>query len=114
MDEQQQQRVNEAARQFADALAASYRTVSDRAAAAQEPGAQLTQEFFNAVINNLRAQEEGTQEMTQQLAGQQQRAQEAAQELTQVSVDAYMDFLDSIFAWHQASVAAAERGTRGT
>jgi hypothetical protein len=112
MDEQRQQRIEEAARQFSDALIASYRVVSDRGMAAQEPGAQLTQAFFNNVINNLHAQAKDTRQMTEQLAEQQQRVTEAGQTLTQESVGTYMDFVDSMFSFYQGSVQAAERGTR--
>lgn len=42
MDQQQQQRVNEAADQFTSALVESFRAVSARGEAAQEQGAQLT------------------------------------------------------------------------
>jgi uncharacterized protein YdiU (UPF0061 family) len=112
MDEQRQQRVNEAAQQFADALVESFRAVSDRTVSAQEQGAQLTQDFFNRVIDNLRAQAEDTRQMTQQLADQQQRAAEAGQTLTGASVDAYMEFVNSMFSFYQTSAEAAERGTR--
>ena len=112
MDERQQQRINEAAQQFSDALAQSYRAVSDRAVSAQEPGARLTQDFFNRVIDNLRTQAEDTRQMTQQLADQQQRVAEAGQTLTGASVDAYMEFVNSMFSFYQTSVEAAERGTR--
>ena len=50
MDEQQQQRVNEAAEQFSGALVESFRVLSARGETAQEHSAQLTQEFFNRVI----------------------------------------------------------------
>jgi ABC-type transporter Mla subunit MlaD len=109
MDERQQQRINEAAQQFTGALVQSYRATADRAVSAQEPGAQLTQEFFNRVIENLRTQAEDQRQMTQRLADQQQRAQEAAQDLTRGSVGAYMDFLNSMFSFAQGSVEAAER-----
>ncbi len=112
MDEQRQQRVNEAAQQFADALIESYRVVSDRAVSAQEPGVRLTQDFYNRVIDNLRAQAEDTRQMTQQLADQQQRAAEAGQTLTGASVDAYMEFVNSMFSFYRTSAEAAERGTR--
>jgi SOS response regulatory protein OraA/RecX len=52
MDEQRQQRINEAAQQFADALVQSFRAVSERSVSTQEQGAQLTQDFFNRVIVN--------------------------------------------------------------
>ncbi len=111
MDEQQQQRINEAAQQFADALVQSFRATTDRAVGAQEQGAQLTQDFFNRVTENLRAQGEDTQQMTQQLADQQQRATEAGRTLTQESVDAYMDFVNSMFNVWQESVEQARRQT---
>ena len=99
MDEQQQRRVNEAAEQFADAVRASFQAVSERGASAQELNAELTQQFFNTVIGNLRTQAEDTRQMTQQLADQQQRQAEAARTMAQESVGAYMEFLNSIFSF---------------
>jgi Zn-dependent M32 family carboxypeptidase len=109
MDEQQQQRVNEAAEQFTGALVESFRAVSARGEVVQEQGAQLTQDFFNRVIENLRTQTEDTQEMTQQLTDQQQRGAEAAQTLTQESVSAYMEFVSSMFGFWQGGVQAERR-----
>ena len=111
MDEQRQRRVNEAAEQLADALRASYQAVAERGGQAQALNAELTQELFNQVINNLRAQAADTREMTQALAEQQQRGQEASQVLTKASVGAYMDFVNSMFSFYQASLEAAERST---
>jgi len=108
MDEQQQQRVNEAAEQFTSALVESFRAVSARGEAAQEQSAQLTQDFFNRVLNNLRAQAEDTRQMTQQLAEQQQRQADAAQTLTRESVDIYMNFMDSMFSYWQGASQTAE------
>jgi hypothetical protein len=108
MDNQQQQRINEAAEQFTDALAAAYKAGSDRTVAAQDVGAQLTGHFFNSVINNLRTQAEGTRQVTQQLAEQQRRAQEATRQYAQVSTGTYMDFLDSIFSFYQGGTSRAK------
>ena len=58
MAEEQQQRINQAAEQFASAVRDSYQAVADRTVSAQELNAKLTQEFFNGVINNLRTQAE--------------------------------------------------------
>jgi ABC-type transporter Mla subunit MlaD len=103
MDEQQQRRVNEAAEQFADALRASFQAVSERGASAQQLNAELTEQFFNTVIGNLRTQAEDTRQMTQQLADQQQRQAEAARTMAQESVEesvgAYMEFLNSTFSY---------------
>ena len=114
MDEQQQQRVNEAAEQFTSALVESFRAVSARGEAAQEQGTQRTQDFFNRVIDNLRTQAEETQEMSQQLADQQQRAQEAGRTLSQASVDGYMEFVNSMFSYWQGVAQTGERGARET
>ncbi len=103
-EEEAEQQANEAAKHFADAVRASYQAVADRSVSAQALNAQLTQQFFTDVINNLRTQTEDNREMSQQLADQQRRTQEAGQTLTQESVDAYMDFVNSIFSFYQGSV----------
>ncbi len=107
--EQQQRQINEAAEKFADAVRDSYQAVAGRTVSAQELNAELTQNFFNSVINNLRDQAERNQELTQELAGQQQRGVEASQALTQGSVGAYMDFVNSMFSFYQGSVEQAQR-----
>jgi uncharacterized protein YdiU (UPF0061 family) len=111
-DTQQQKQINEAAEKFADAVKESYQSVADRAVSAQELNAQLTESFFNSVINNLRTQAQDNREMTQKLADQQQRTREATQTLTQESVDAYMDFLDSAFSYWRGGIQAAKEGER--
>ena len=113
-DQQSQQRINEAADQFTDALVQSYKVVAERGASAQEQGAQVTEVFFNQAINNLRAQAEENRQASDQLAEQQQRQAEAAQTLTRESVDAYMYFMDSMFSWWQGGIQTAERGARET
>src|SRR5918997_3536546 len=114
IDQQSQQRINEAADQFTDALVQSYKTVAQRSVSVQEGSAQVTEVFFNQTINNLRAQAEENRQASQQLVDQQQRQAEAAQTLTQESVGAYMDFMDSMFSYWQGGVQPAERGARET
>ena len=113
-DQQSQQRVNEAAEQFTDALVRSYKAVADSGVSAQERNTQLTEVFFNQTINNLHTQAEENRQATQQLADQQQRQADAAQTLTRESVDAYMDFMDSMFSWWQGGTQVAEKGARET
>ena len=113
-DQQSQQRINQAADQFTDALVQSYKTVAERGVSAQEGSAQVTEVFFNQTINNLRAQAEENRQATQQLADQQQRQAEAAQTLTQESVGAYMEFMDSMFSYWQGGIQTAEQGARET
>jgi hypothetical protein len=113
-DQQSQQKINEAAEQFTDALVESYKVVADRGVSAQERSTQVTEVFFNQTINNLHAQAEQNRQATEQLADQQQRQVEAAQTLTRESVDAYMDFIDSMFSFWQGGIQTAERGARET
>src|ERR671915_2161551 len=103
-DQQSQQRINEAADQFTDALVQSYKTVAERGVSAQEGSAQLTEVFFNQTINNLRAQAEENRQATERLTEQQQRQAEAAQTISQESVGAYMYFIDSMFSYWQEAL----------
>jgi hypothetical protein len=107
MDEQQTQRINEAAKEFSDALAASYRALSNRTVSTQEQSAQLTQEFFEAVIDNLRAQAQGNQEMVQELVDQQnQQRKTVAQALAQETVESQMRLLDYMFSYYRLLIAS--------
>ena len=112
--QQSQQRINEAADQFTDALVQSYKTVAERGVSVQERSAQVTEVFFNQTINNLRAQAEENRQATERLTEQHQRQAEAAQTITEESVDAYMDFIDSMFSYWQGGVQTAERGSKQT
>jgi hypothetical protein len=112
MDDQQQQRVNEAAEKFANALRESYQTVARRAESAQQLNAEMIQRFFNTVINHLQRHAEANVQVGEELAGQPQRGQEASRQLTQESVQAYMDFINSMFSYAQtSSLGVAQRGT---
>src|SRR5918994_5545541 len=109
-DQQSQQRLNEAADQFTDALVQSYKTVAQRGVSVQEGSAQVTEAFFNQTIDNLRAQAEENRQVSGQLADQQQRQADAAQTLTQESVGAHMAFMDSMFSYWQGALQTAEQG----
>jgi hypothetical protein len=111
-DQQEQQRMNEAAEQFTDTFAQAYKTVAERGVVAVEQGAQVTEVFYKQTINNLHTQAEENRRAAQQLAEQQQRQADAAQSLAQESVRAYMDFVDSLFSYWEGVIQAAERGTR--
>jgi polyhydroxyalkanoate synthesis regulator phasin len=112
MDERQQQQVNEAAEKFAEAIKESYQALADRSVSAQELNAQLTQEFFNGVINNLRTQAESNRALAEDLIEQQRKQQEASQALAQESVNAYTDFLNSMFSYYRGSLDDVQRSAR--
>lgn len=104
MDEKQKKQVNEAAEMFADALKESYQSLADRSVTAQELNAQLTQDFFNGVINNLRTQAGNNRALSEDLIQQQRKQQEASKALAQESVNAYMDFLNSMFTYYKGNL----------
>jgi hypothetical protein len=112
MDERQQRQVNEAAKKFAEAIRESYQALADRSVSVQELNAQLTQEFFNGVINNLRTQTEGNRALAEDLIEQQRKQQQASQALAQESVNAYTDFLNSMFSYYRGTLDEAQRGAR--
>jgi polyhydroxyalkanoate synthesis regulator phasin len=109
MDEKQKKQINEAAEKFADALKESYQSIADRSVSAQELNAQVTQDFFNGVINNLRTQADNNRALSEDLIEQQRKQQEASQALAQESVNAYMDFLDSMFSYYRGSLDEVQR-----
>ena len=112
MDERQQKQVNEAAEKFAEAIKESYQALADRSVSAQELNAQLTQDFFNGVITNLRTQAESNRALAEDLIEQQRKQQEASQALTQESVNAYTEFLNSMFSYYRGNLDEAQRSTR--
>src|SRR5215216_2616089 len=109
MNQKQQEQVNEAAEKFADALKESYQSIADRSVSAQELNAQLTQDFFNGVINNLRTQAEGNRALSEDLIEQQRKQREASRALAQESVNAYTDFLNSMFAYYKGNLEEVQR-----
>ena len=108
MDEQQQQ-INAAAEKFADALKESYQAVAGHAVSTQQLNTELTQNFFNSVIDSLRRGAESDQELAQELVKQQERQREASQELTQEFVTAHMKLMDYMFSYYQLLVASRSK-----
>ncbi len=109
MDEQLAQKINEAAKEFSDALGDSYQALTNRTVSTQEQVAQLMQAFFEGVIEHLRAQAQGNQEMVQELVDQQQQQREAAQALAQETVENYMRLLDYMCSYYRLLVASRSK-----
>ncbi len=103
IEKEQQQRIDAAAEQFADAVRTSYQAVSKRGKEARELNAELTQQFFNNVNERLRTHAEENRQLTQELAEQSKRQQEAGKQIAQDSVDAYMEFMKSMFSFSQGA-----------
>ncbi|MBA3388843.1 MAG: hypothetical protein H0U02_05680 [Rubrobacter sp.] len=111
MDKRQQNQINEAAEKFADAIRESYQAVSDRSVSARELNAQLTQDFFNGVIDNLKLQTESNRTLTEDLIEQQRKQREAAQAMAQETVNSYTEFLNSMFSYYQGNLDRARDAT---
>ena len=109
MDDQQARKVNEAAEKFAESLTEAYQALADRSVSAQGLNAHLTQSFFNRVIENLGTQAESNRTLAGNLIEQQRKQQEASQTLARESVDAYMEFLGSVFAFPYQETRVAEQ-----
>ncbi len=73
---------------------------------------QLSEEFFKGVVSNLRTQADANLQLSEQIADQQQRQVEATQALTRQTVDAYMDFANTVFGFWQGGTQVAERGAK--
>jgi predicted nucleic acid-binding protein len=111
VDQQQSKRVNEAAQKFAEAVRESVETVSSHSAEAQERSRQLTQSFFDSVIQELKSQAESNRGMTEELMQQTRRQQEAFQQLSQESMKSYQEFLGTMFSYYQANMEQARKRT---
>ncbi len=109
MDGEQQRQVEAAAEKFAEAIKESFQAVADRTVTVQQLNAELTQSFFNGVIENLRVQAEENRSVTEEFVDQQERQWEAARMLTQESVDLHMDFLSSMFSYYQEMTQQTRR-----
>ncbi len=83
--------------------------LAGRSVSALEFNAQLTQEFFDGAINNLRAQAESNRAPTEDLIEQQRRQQEATQALAQEGANAYMGFLNSTFSPYRGNLKEPQK-----
>jgi formiminotetrahydrofolate cyclodeaminase len=108
VDNQQAKRVNEAAQKFAEAVRESYETVSGRSMEAQERSRMLTQSFFESVVSELEAQAQSGQQMTEDLMEQSRKQQEAFQQLSEESMNAYKEFMNSMYTYYQANMERAQ------
>jgi hypothetical protein len=107
---EQRQQIHEAAEKFAEAIKESYQALADRSVSAQELNAQLTQDFLNVVLDDLKTQAETNLALAEDLIEQQRKQQEASQALARESANAYMDILSSMFAHYQENLRSNAEG----
>ena len=92
---------HEVAQKMAEAIAESQAMLASVSTETQLRQAQLTQSFFDSVLVNLNAQTRSNLAASRELTEQVLRGQEAAQTLVQESVNAYVDFLDSMLSYYR-------------
>ncbi len=85
--------------------------VVERGISVQQLNTELTQQFFNNVVEHLQKMGEEARGATQELAEQTQRSQEVAQELAQESAQVYMNFLNTMTPFGPVRSGGAGRGT---
>ena len=76
-----------------------------------ELNARLTQDFFNGVIESLRAQAENNRALSEHLISQRRKQQEVSRALAQEPANAYTDFLNSMFMYYRGNLDEAQRRT---
>ncbi len=100
---------HEVARKMAEAIAESQAMLASVSTETQLRQAQLTQSFFDSVLVNLNTQTRSNLAASRELAEQALRGQEAAQTLVQQSVNAYVDFLDSMLSYYRTDASVDGR-----
>lgn len=95
---------HEVARKMAEAIVESQAMLASVSAETRQRQAQLTQSFFDSVLANLSAQTRSNLAASRELAEQALRGQEATQTLVQESMNAYVDFLDSMLSYYRMDV----------
>lgn len=89
---------NQAAQDFAEALAGAQRALANSTLQAQRLNARLGQEFYEGLIEGLGKRAENNRLLARKLARQALRQQEASQALARQSANAYIAFLNSVFS----------------
>jgi hypothetical protein len=107
MDQQQMQRMNQAAEQLTDASQQSFRVLVERTVELGESNLKITQNFFQSLSEHLKDQAQANQNLAQGLNEQARTQSEAFQALTQESVNAYEDLLFN-FAYQKAVGTATQ------
>jgi hypothetical protein len=111
INDQQTKRINEAAQRVVVDTLESYRMGWDRLVEDHESQIWLAKNLSEGTMRNLRTQAERNLDAAEELTEHAREAQEAGRVLARESVDAYMDFVDSLFFYYRdrENAMAAER-----
>ena len=103
--DQQQQNVNQAAQEWAEAVRQSFQSLADQTVTLQESNLKLTQNFFRQSVEQLL-------QSGQALQQQSQRQQQAFEALAEESANAYSDFLNSALSFYQQTMSQATQAAQ--
>lgn len=112
-DERPVEQINAAAQVFAKAVQGSLRSTEPAIAQPQVISREITRNFFDAVNVALLDQFQGSarayMEMGQVVSKQALEQREAFQQLSEESINAYAEFMQSMFAYYQTSMEQSEK-----
>src|ERR687886_2703178 len=108
MIDQRARKLSETSQKPTESTLGVYETVWDFFVQAQECQTRSTRAFFEERIADLRTKVEGNLASSEELAEQVRRGQEATRLLAWESVNAYTEFLDSLFLYYRESTKGAE------
>jgi hypothetical protein len=113
MDQQQTQKINQAAEQLTESTQQVFRTLADRTISFQESNLRLTQNFFQNWMEQVNNRAQGTRETTQTLRDQGQRQREAFETLSEERTNAYSEFLNSALSFYREAMSTASQVAQG-
>lgn len=112
-DTRWRQRLDGAAPKLSGSFLEPYGAFTDRSMVTRESRAwRSTYDFFESTIGQLKTRAERNLNVPEELVEQVRKKQDAGQYLVLASVDAYADFLDSMFFYYRENARAVEWGTR--
>jgi hypothetical protein len=106
-----QAEVNVAAQDFAKSLRQIYTTVVDAALASQERNVQFARSIFEHGVDELKSQSDTARDVVQSVAQQASTQRATVESLAQQSVDAYMDYLQSVISFYAKGLEAVRQAT---
>ncbi len=109
MDEQQRKQANEAAEKLTEVVQGYWEAVVERAAAQEAATLPLYRSMFETGVEALRAQAEINQSVLQNILALAQTHREVFQNLSTEALDAYDDFLNSLFSYYREAADQTER-----
>jgi hypothetical protein len=113
MLKQKQRKIDATGKQYTDTVRVPDQAVAKkRGEQTQQNNGGLSQQFFNAAINQHQHQVKAAQQITQMPVATYMNFAESMFSITQASVGSYMKFANSMFYFSPARVRSTERATK--